>query len=126
MTRTAKRRGRWTIAALCALSLAAAAPIAATAATRPDDRPGLRTPSGVSTLTATRPDDRDGIRAPGAASDVLQPVAAASAAFSWGDAGIGAVAALGAIALLGTAAVGIRRRGRTPSSFSTITRERSV
>jgi hypothetical protein len=60
---------------------------------------------------AVRPDDRPGTRGPGLAPVVLER-AAAGEAFGWGDALVGAGAALGAVLVAGAAALTIRHRGR--------------
>ena len=57
---------------VAAASLALAAP--ALAATRPDDRPGLRGPGGTGVSESLRPDDRPGIRGVGVVTPtVLSP-----------------------------------------------------
>lgn len=61
--------------------------------------------------TAVRPDDRPGLRGPGLVPTAPTSVATASdGGFAWDDAAFGAGAMLG-LALLGTAILGIRRRG---------------
>jgi hypothetical protein len=72
---------------------------------RPDDRatrPGVVAP-------AVRPDDEAGVRGPGAAPAVA-PVIATTDEFDWTDAGIGAAAALGVLALGAGALLGVRSR----------------
>jgi hypothetical protein len=115
---------------IVAASLALAVP--ALGATRPDDRPGLRGPGGTALTESLRPDDRPGIRGVGVvAATVLRPddrpgvrgiEAAAVAAptsvlvtaegFDWSAAGAGAGGATGLIALLGAAALTVRRSHR--------------
>jgi hypothetical protein len=108
---------------ISAACLAAALPATA-AATRPDDRPGLRGPD-AGTIIRLRPDDRGGVRGPSAAPPVLHSVTATSGAFDWDDAATGAAVMFGAISFAGIALMASsRRRGRvaqpvvTPSERS--------
>jgi hypothetical protein len=102
---------------LAAVALAVAALVPAGGATaadgamRPDDRP-THGPGAVAQLdVVVRPDDRADRRLPGASVGIVQPATAEG--FDWADAGIGAMATLGAVTVLaGGAIVAARRRPR--------------
>jgi hypothetical protein len=81
-------------------ALAVAVP-AASAATRPDDRPGLRGPGAVaeSFAESVRPDDRAGRREVPLEVPIVTPTTAADG-FDWDDAGVGAGTVGGIVALL--------------------------
>jgi hypothetical protein len=115
MIGTTKRR-RLAAAAMSALSLAAAVPATA-AATRPDDRAGVRGPTAAtSAQRAVRPDDRAGVRGPLSASRMTHAVVATSRTFDWGDAATGGAVTFGAISVLGQGVLASRRRGRIAHS----------
>jgi hypothetical protein len=86
----------------------------ALAATRPDDRAGVRGTGGQAAPAqvvvggpglSARPDNRAGILGVGSdASDTAFSVAT-STGFNWTDAGVGAAAAAGVLVLLGSAAL---------------------
>lgn len=92
--------------------LAVVVPSATMAATRPDDRAGLRAAPDAGAIVHARPDDRAGVRGSIASPPVLHTVTATSEAFAWNDAAAGAAVALGAISLVGVAVLLGRRRGR--------------
>jgi hypothetical protein len=129
-------------AAVCAVSALAGVPASGHA--RPDDRAGIRGPSGPAAdpvaNISVRPDDRAGIRASGvptadAAANRIRPddrggfrgtgvVSAPIAApvvvhvthsgFDWGDAGVGAAAAAGLVLLLFGASLLVRHARTEP------------
>lgn len=80
---------------------------------RPDDRPDARGPGAAVQASSTRPDDRAGLRGPGAApADTPAPIVIRPGGFDWGDAGIGAAIATGALMLAGGLSLVARRHRR--------------
>ena len=82
---------------------------------RPDDRPG---PLGVGAIpdpvtSAVRPDDRAELRGVGAFDGAPAPTLDDPSGFDWGDAGIGATAALALGLLAGTALFFTHRQRRS-------------
>ena len=79
---------------------------------RPDDRP-THGPGAVAAQSdvVVRPDDRADRRLPGATVAIVRP--ATTGGFDWADAGIGAMATLGVVVVVGGGAIaGLRRRPR--------------
>lgn len=107
------KRTAYILAAAASLVLALGAPTAA-GGTRPDDR-ASHGPGAVATSVSsasTRPDDRAwrGI-GPAPTIEVIESPTVSLDRFDWADAGIGALATLGAVAMVaGGAIVGLRRR----------------
>jgi hypothetical protein len=95
--------------------------------TRPDDRAGRRGPGAIAAvrpLPSNRPDDHAGTRAPGqlgvpsSSSPSRSAVAAASEAFDWADAAMGAIGGLGAaLTAGGLVLVAARLRGSRHASL---------
>lgn len=98
--------------------LAVVVPSATMAATRPDDRAGVRG-LDAGTMVHLRPDDRSGVRGSIASPPVLHSVTATSDAFAWNDAAAGAALTLGAISLVGLGVLASRRRGRAAQPVAT-------
>jgi len=83
-------------------------------AVRPDDRAGLLGVGSAdgSRAAAIRPDDRGDVRGPGAHPVQIVPPTATRDGFHWGDAFLGAAAALTMLMLGAALALSIRSRAR--------------
>jgi hypothetical protein len=120
-----RTRSAWRIL-ICLAVVGCALAVPVTASARPIDAPYVAQASqsavpNPSQATLGRPNEGfvtpDHVRYTGAPLDTSQPVASTDA-FDWGDAGLGAAAALGLCALAGAAVVIRRRTGRLSPSTS--------